>query len=72
MTDTPELIALYRRCTAQDRAAFAELFQHSAPTQIPAPPSGPSGRSCRKRSGARWSDCRRIIGRSWFYVITAN
>ncbi len=28
MTDAPELIALYRRCTAQDRAAFAELFRH--------------------------------------------
>jgi RNA polymerase sigma-70 factor (ECF subfamily) len=28
MTDGPDLIALYRRCTAQDRAAFAELFRH--------------------------------------------
>lgn len=28
MTDAPELTALYRRCTRQDRAAFAELFQH--------------------------------------------
>ncbi|HEY7907830.1 MAG TPA: sigma-70 family RNA polymerase sigma factor [Thermomicrobiales bacterium] len=28
MTDVPDLIALYRRCTAQDRAAFAELFRH--------------------------------------------
>jgi RNA polymerase sigma-70 factor, ECF subfamily len=27
MTDAPEMIALYRRCTAQDRAAFAELFR---------------------------------------------
>ena len=27
MTDAPELIALYRRCTAQDRAAFADLFR---------------------------------------------
>jgi RNA polymerase sigma-70 factor (ECF subfamily) len=28
MTDAPEMIALYRRCTAQDRMAFAELFRH--------------------------------------------
>ncbi|MGI8857918.1 MAG: RNA polymerase sigma factor [Thermomicrobiales bacterium] len=27
MSDAPDLIALYRRCTAQDRAAFAELFR---------------------------------------------
>jgi len=27
MTDAPELIALYRRCAAQDRTAFAELFR---------------------------------------------
>lgn len=27
MTDAPDLIALYRRCTEQDRAAFAELFR---------------------------------------------
>ncbi len=27
MTDTPERIALYRRCKAQERTAFAELFQ---------------------------------------------
>ncbi len=26
MTDAPEMIALYRRCATQDRAAFAELF----------------------------------------------
>jgi RNA polymerase sigma-70 factor, ECF subfamily len=28
MTDAPDLNALFRRCTAQDRAAFAELFRH--------------------------------------------
>jgi RNA polymerase sigma-70 factor (ECF subfamily) len=27
MTDAPDLNALYRRCTAQDRTAFAELFR---------------------------------------------
>lgn len=27
MTDAPDLIALYRRCKTQDRAAFAELFR---------------------------------------------